>query len=468
MNRSRRAGILVVGLAAVALTASACGAGGSSGDAQSTGVPGAEALTKAEGVTAITFWHSMKSANADALNAMVAAFNKKNAEKVKVNAVFQGDYPDVVTKYKASVQQKKTPDLVQIYDIGTRFMVDSKQTVPAADFVAKDRHDMSSIEPNIANYYTLDGKLRSMPLNSSLPLLYINADAFKKAGLDPTEPPQTLDEIMAAAKRLTIKNANGQVTQYGFGAAIYGWLIEQLIAESGETYCNLENGRKGLATEVHFGGATGTKVATWWADMVKQGLATNTGRKTDDAQAAFKTGTVAMNLESTSALKGYLAATEGRFALATAPFPKVDPSSDGGPIIGGASLWISGPGHSDAQKRAAWEFTKFASSAQQQAIWHTSTGYFPVNRDALDLPVDKAWVARYPQFATAVKVLHSEKPSTATAGCALGTMPQSRKASEDGLEKAILGQTPPATAMGDAAKGMASVLQQYNSSVGGN
>ncbi len=468
MNRSRRPGILVAGLAAVALAASACGGGGSSGNAQSTGVPGADALTKAQGVTTITFWHSMKATNADALNTMVAAFNKKNVAKIKVNAVFQGEYDDVITKYKASVQQKKTPDLVQIYDIGTRFMVDSKQTVPAGDFAAKDSYDMSAIEPNIANYYTLDGKLRSMPLNSSLPLLYINADAFKKAGLDPNTPPQTLDEIMAAAKKLTIKNASGQVQQYGFGAAIYGWFIEQLIAQSGETYCNLENGRKGLATEVQFGGDTGTRVATWWADMVKQGLATNTGRKTDDAQAAFKSGKVAMNLESTGALKGYLAAAEGKFALATAPFPKVDASAAGGPIIGGASLWISGPGHSDAQKRAAWEFTKFASSAEQQAIWHTSTGYFPVNKGALDLPVDKAWVAKHPQFSTAVEVLHSETPSTATAGCALGTMPQSRKASEDGLEKAILGQTAPATAMGDAAKGMASVLQQYNSSVSGN
>jgi sn-glycerol 3-phosphate transport system substrate-binding protein len=467
MNRSRRAAVLVAGLAAVTLTASAC-AGGSSGDAQSAGVPGAEALTKAEGVTTITFWHSMKAANAEALNAMVAAFNQKNAEKIKVNAVFQGEYDDVVTKYKASVQQKKTPDLAQIYDIGTRFMVDSKQTVPAADFIAKDGYDMSSIEPNIANYYTLDGKLRSMPLNSSMPLLYINADAFKNAGLDPTKAPQTLDEIMTAARKLTIRNANGQVQQYGFGAAIYGWLIEQLIAESGENYCNQENGRKGLATEVNFGGDTGAKVATWWAEMVKQGLATNTGRKTDDAQLAFKSGTVAMNLESTSALKGYLTATEGKFTLATAPFPKVDASSAGGPIIGGASLWISGPGHSDAQKRAAWEFTKFASSAEQQAIWHTSTGYFPVNKGALDLPVDKAWVAKNPQFSTAVKVLHSTTPSTATAGCALGTMPQSRKASEDGLEKAILGQTPPATAMREAAKGMAPVLQQYNSSVSGN
>ncbi|MHB8274894.1 MAG: extracellular solute-binding protein, partial [Dermatophilaceae bacterium] len=98
---------------------------------------GADALTNAKGVTTITFWHSMTATNADALNTMVAAFNTKNAGKIQVNPVFQGNYDDVITKYKASVQQKKTPDLVQVYDIGTRFMVDSKQTVPAGDFAAK-------------------------------------------------------------------------------------------------------------------------------------------------------------------------------------------------------------------------------------------------------------------------------------------------------------------------------------------
>lgn len=465
MRRSRRATALVAGITALALTA-ACGGSGGSGNGGGTAAPAADALSKAKGVTTITFWHSMKATNADALNAMVAAFNTKYAGKIKVNAVFQGEYDDVITKYKASVQQKKTPDLVQVYDIGTRFMVDSKQTVAAGDFASKDGYDVG-LEPNIANYYTLDGKLRSMPFNSSLPLLYINADAFKKAGLDPKNPPQTLDEIAAAAKKLTIKDASGQVKQYGFGAAIYGWFLEQLIAQQGETYCDQENGRKGLATKVQFGGETGVRVAKWWTDLVAQGYATNTGRKTDDAQAAFKSGTVAMNLESTGALRGYLQASQGKFTLATAPFPKVDAGTAGGPVIGGASLWISGPGHTDAQKRAAWEFAKFATSPQQQATWHTSTGYFPVTMKALDLPEDKAWVRKYPQFSTAVDVLRSEQPSTATAGCALGTMPQARKAAEDGLEKAILKQAPAEQAMPEAAASMDSVLKQYNSSVSG-
>ena len=67
-------------------------------------------------------------------------------------------------------------------------------------------------------------------------------------------------------------------------------------------------------------------MADWWADMVKQGLAANTGRNTKAAQAAFKSGQVAMTLESTSALKGYRAAKEGRFALATAPTRRSTPA----------------------------------------------------------------------------------------------------------------------------------------------
>ena len=46
-------------------------------------------------------------------------------------------------------------------------------------------YDMSGLEENIANYYSLDGKFYSMPFNSSTPVMYYNKDAFKAAGLDP-------------------------------------------------------------------------------------------------------------------------------------------------------------------------------------------------------------------------------------------------------------------------------------------
>src|SRR4029453_19133944 len=46
--------------------------------------------------------------------------------------------------------------------------------------------------------------------------MYINAEQFKKAGLDPDKPPKTLEEWLAAMKKLTVLDAKGEITQAGF------------------------------------------------------------------------------------------------------------------------------------------------------------------------------------------------------------------------------------------------------------
>ena len=163
-----------------------------------------------------------------------------------------GKYDDAIAKYKASIQSKSTPDVVQVYDIGTRFMIDAGQAVPMQDFIDRDKVDMSDLQPNIAGYYSVDKKLYSMPFNTSMPVLYINQKLFKEAGLDPAKPPTTLAEIRTAAEKLSKKN--GGPADYGFGAAIYGWLLEQFIAQNGEEYCDQGNGRDGKATKVNFDG----------------------------------------------------------------------------------------------------------------------------------------------------------------------------------------------------------------------
>ncbi|MFD8479747.1 ABC transporter substrate-binding protein [Kitasatospora sp. NPDC059673] len=461
MKRSARAlaALLVSGLA---LTA--CSSTGSGGSSEEAGAPAASALDQASGVTSIEFWHSMTGKNAEQLTALVNQFNAAHQGKIEVKPLFQGTYDDLIAKYKASVQQKATPAVVQVYDIGTRFMIDSKQTVPAQAFADKDGFSLDDLQANIRNYYSVGGKLQSMPFNSSMPLLYLNDDAFKEAGLDPAKPPTSLAELGEMAKQLTKKDDSGKTVRYGFGAAIYGWFVEQLLAENGALYCDADNGRSGKAGKVAFDSAKGAEIVQWWADLVKGGYAANTGRQTPDAQAAFKAGTVAMHLESTGVLRGYTEAA--KFTVGTAPFPKTAAGDQGGPIIGGASLWISGPGHSDAQKRASWEFEKFLTAPEQQAVWHTGTGYFPVNSKALDLPADKEWVGKFPQFQTAIDQLKATKPTTATAGCLLGVMPQARKGVETAIEQTIAGTKTAQQALSDAAKELQPAIESYNSSVG--
>ena len=410
----------------------------------------------------MTFWHAMDGTNAEVLTKLVAAFNKANAGKIQVEATYVGKYDDAIAKYKASVQSKSTPDVVQVYDIGTRFMIDAGQTVPMQDFIDRDKVDMSDLQPNIAGYYSVDKKLYSMPFNTSMPVLYINEKLFKEAGLDPAKPPTTLAEIRTAAEKLSKKN--GGPADYGFGAAIYGWLLEQFIAQNGEEYCDQGNGRDGKATKVNFDGETSVAVVAWWQKMVKDGLAANTGRDTKAAQAAFKSGQLAMTLESTGQVGGFQeAAKAGGFGLGVANYPKLK-QADGGPIIGGASLWIDGAGHSDAQKEASWQFVKFLSSpAEPGDLAHRHRLLPDLQGRARTEPVDVAWRKQFPQFDVAVKQLQNTPVSKATQGCLLGVMPQARKASEDGLEKALNG-TDPKQAMTEAAASLKGAIDQYNSS----
>ncbi|MEY9856607.1 sn-glycerol 3-phosphate transport system substrate-binding protein [Catenulispora sp. GAS73] len=472
MRRTLRTRSLRVaaGLLAAGVALTACSSSSSKGGSSAGGVPGADALTNAKGVVNLTFWHSMQGTNQKAVTALVDAFNAKYQGKIHVTDSFQGSYDDAIAKYKTAVSSHTTPSIMQVYDVGTRFMVDSKQAVPVADLAAKDGYSLADLQPNIANYYTVGGKLESMPFNSSMPLLYINVEAFRKAGLDPANPPKTLDELAADAQKLTVKDAGGKTTQYGFGAADYGWFVEQLTAESGALYCDNGNGRTAPATKLNITSGAPLTYTNWWAGLVKNGEALNTGRPTADAQAAFKAGKVAMNLESTGVLGGYVdagAKSASPFTVATAPFPKVSASDTGGPIIGGASLWIDRVGHSDAEVRASWEFAKFAASAQRQAAWHQATGYFPVSASALQDPTDVAYRQAHPQFQTAIDELKATQPTPATAGCLLGVMPQARADLEQAMLSVATSGTSADSALSDASTKISKLISDYNSAVSG-
>ena len=448
-------------LFAVLLTALVVACGGSSG--ASPAGPSADEKAPSGKAVEVTFWHGFAAgANQDATNALVQKFNDAHTGKFHVTATFAGDYDTTFSKVKAAIQAQQTPSMVQIYDVGTRFMIDSKQTTPMQKFIDEDKYT-TDLEPVIANYFSLSGKLDSMPWNNSMPLLYINKDAFTAAGLDPSKPPQTLDEIRTAAQKLTKKDASGQTVQYGFGAAIYGWFLEQFAARADVQMCNNGNGRDKNATKMLSDSPQLVKVMDWWKQMLADGLALNTGRPTANMQTAFKAGRVAMTLESTGALGGFINAA--KFQVGTGSYPRSESSTAGGPIVGGASLWILS-GKPAYEQRAAWEFVKFLEQPENMAYWHTKTGYFPDTRKSQADPLDIAFRQTRPQFDAALQQLHAEKPDKATQGCILGVMPQARQANEEAMEKILAGGAASKSALSAAVTSIQPAIDQYNLSVG--
>ena len=138
MKKKVIASILAASMAAMALTG--CGGGKTTSETRSATTDettaSAEAGSTADGAeapdlnqdtkgTTITFWHSMGGVNGEAMDYLVNKFNEENTDGITVEAVYQGEYDDTINKLKSAQIGNMGADLVQIYDIGTRFMIDS-------------------------------------------------------------------------------------------------------------------------------------------------------------------------------------------------------------------------------------------------------------------------------------------------------------------------------------------------------
>ncbi|TDO94642.1 carbohydrate ABC transporter substrate-binding protein (CUT1 family) [Halanaerobium saccharolyticum] len=418
----------------------------------------------AEEVT-IDFWHAMGGHNLEVVNTLVEEFNNSQ-DQVEVKAQYTGSYNDTLTKTQSAVQTGTAPNIIQIYEIGTQMMLDSGIIMPIEDLgkeVAGDNSfDWDKFLVPVSNYYTIDGKLNSMPFNSSTPILYYDRDAFEEAGLDPNRPPQTFAELKEYARKLTIKNDDGTVERYGFTLGIVGWFVEQMVANQDATLVNNDNGRSARATASNLNEEAAVRFVKLWKEMVDEGIMLNPGRGWDGANQAFASGRAAMLIESTSSVAGFTEnAKVAGFELGTGFLPRPASANRGGVIIGGASLWTIAD-HPEEELKATWEFLKWLSEEEQQVYWFENTGYFPVTKAAVEREMNNKFFAKNPNYLTAFLQLLLSKKAVSTQGALIGTFPEVRQIVEKAVEKTLEGNMTPQAAMDEAAERVNKSLKEYN------
>lgn len=410
---------LFAGLASSVLLLGACGSEEAAPEAAAT----------VDGKTEVVFWHAMSGDLETALNNQVDDFNASQ-DDYEVTPIFQGTYEEALTKFNAVAGSADAPAIMQTFEVGTKYMIDTNKITPVQEFIDKENFDTGAWEENILSYYQVDGKQYSMPFNSSTPVLIYNKDAFKEAGLDPEKAPRTYDELKQAAKALTTDD------QTGFTILNYGWFFEQLVAAQGGLYVDNDNGRSGNPTKAVFDGEEGQNAFNLIKDMYDEKTFLNVGQNWDDMRAAFQSGNVAMYLDSSAGVRTVV--DNAPFDVGVSYLPVPNESDREGVVIGGASLWM-GDGIADETKQGAWEFMKFAASKEAQAKWHVETGYFAINPDAYNEPiVEEVW-AEYPQLKVTVDQLSETKTSPATQGALISSFPQSRQSVVNAMESLYQG-----------------------------
>ena len=158
----------------------------------------------------VEFWHALRGPLGEALESIVNGFNASQAS-YRVNATFKGSYPETMVAAIAAFRAGNAPHIVQMFEVGTATMMAARGAIkPVYELMqeTKTPFDPSVYLPAVRGYYsTPDGRMVSMPFNSSTPVLWYNKDAFRRAGLNPERPPRTWAELREAAQRIRASNA---------------------------------------------------------------------------------------------------------------------------------------------------------------------------------------------------------------------------------------------------------------------
>ncbi|CAM5181662.1 sn-glycerol-3-phosphate-binding periplasmic protein UgpB OS=Castellaniella defragrans OX=75697 GN=HNR28_002824 PE=3 SV=1 [Castellaniella defragrans] len=415
----------------------------------------------AQAATDITFWHSMEGPLGERVAKIAQDFNASQSDYV-VHAVYKGNYGESMNAGIAAFRAGNAPDILQVFEVGTATMMYAKGAIKPVQELSDQVGD--PISPAdflgaVAGYYSsAQGKLVSMPFNSSTPVMYYNKDAFQKAGLNPDQPPKTWPEVAEAAKKL---RAAGM--ECGYSTAWPSWvLLENFAAWHNVPYASEDNGFGGLGARLQLDTPLFKKHMTFLADMAKAGTFTYGGRG-DAGNALFISGKCGMYTGSSGMRAAVL--KNGQFKFGTTALPYY-PDVKGAPqnsIIGGASLWVFS-GKSEPVYKGVIKFFKYLASPQQAAAWHQGTGYVPVTKAGYQLTKESGFYDKNPGTEIAVKQLNATTTAN-SRGIRLGYLPQIRDIEDATMEQIFAGKVSPEDGLKKMVSGGDELLARFQKSV---
>jgi sn-glycerol 3-phosphate transport system substrate-binding protein len=411
----------------------------------------------AEPIT-INWWFAHGGRLGEKVQSIVADFNSSQSQ-YKVVATYKGNYTDTMNAGIAAFRSKNPPHILQVFEVGTASMMAAKGAIkPVYEVMAESglAFDPKAYLSTVAGYYTApDGRMLSMPFNSSTPVLYYNIEAFQKAGLDPDKPPKTWPEVAEYAKKLVAAGYPG-----GFSTAWISWIhMENFSAWHNVPFGTKENGFGGLDTQFVFNSPLHVKHVQQLADWQKEKIFVYGGRR-NKGNALFSSEQVAMYTESSAGYAGFKKTCKFPFRTSMLPYWPAVPGVPQNTIIGGASLWVM-QGHPAEEYKGVAAFFNYISKPEVQADWHQFTGYLPITLAAYDLTKQQGFYKENPGTETALIQMTLHNPTPNSKGLRFGNFVQMRAIMYDTLEAIFAEQTTAQQGLTDAVTAGNKLLRKF-------
>ena len=324
-------------------------------------------------VTKIEYWHvNAETVGGKTVTELVEKFNEQS-DTIEVTARFNPDmYKGLMQNLQAEVASGRSPAVIQVGWSFKEYFDNNFQYINPQDVI--DKHfpeDESFLKDNfLPNVLELAqsgaGVQIGLPYSLSTPVLYLNRDLLKEAGLDENGP-ATWQELKAFAA--TIKEKTGK---YGFymQEPADNWATQALLESNGAKF--LTDGKATFASQ------EGIEAYQLYADMILEDeSALHIGW--DQGVQSFIDGNVAMAY-TTIAQRSNIQ-DNAQFDVAAIKSPAFEGQKVQLPA-GGSMLAITAT--EETQQKAAWEFMKFLYSVESIAEWTKGTGYVPPRTGVAD------------------------------------------------------------------------------------
>lgn len=427
----------------------ACGGGGGAQEAPAeqgsapTEDAGASEGTAAGGAaegepTEIVFWGGYGPESE--MPKIIEAFEKEHPN-IKVKNEYFPSHTALLQKVQVVSSSGEKPDLIAYDMINVPITNELVPLVDLNQYISTDTEfDVEDFYPAFRQFGAIDGKQLSLHMTSNNLLLFYNKKLFREAGLDPEDPPETWDELLDYAKKLTKDGQWGyQVT--GVNDAYFesmSWQFQTLVWQNGGEVWNSD------FTAPAFNDAKGQEALQFLVDLIH----THKVTPLNAPEKGFENGRVGMILQGTWMTKDY----EDNLGeeLGAAFLPKKEKYATN---VGGNELMIV---QSDEKRQAAaWEFFKHLMSKDVQIQLSKASGELPSRKSIMESEEFQQYLEEHPAYRAS-----AEQMQYGMYRAPITPYLQASEALYKELQKAVYGEASPQEALDTAAKNIQGILAQ--------
>ncbi len=401
--------------------------------------------------TEITFYYPVAVGGpiTKIIDGYAAEFTKENPG-IKVKPIYAGTYQETIVKALTANKSGEPPTTAILLSTDMFTLIDEDAIVPWEDLAKgpEDQAWMKSFFPAFMKNSQTGGKTWGIPFQRSTIVLYWNKEAFKDAGLDPNKPPATWAEQVEMAKKLTKRDAGGNVTQWGLQVPSSGfpyWLFQGFTTQNDVLLMN------DAGTQTFYDKPAVIEALQYWVDLSQKHKVMAPGViEWGTTPKDFFERKIAMMWTTTGNLTNVRNNAKFEFGVAMLPAGK-----HRGSPTGGGNFYVFKKA-TPAQQQAAARFAKWMTSPERAAQWGIDTGYVAVRPDAWQTAAMKKYVVDFPPAVVA-----RDQLQYAVAELSTHENQRVTKALNDGLQAALTGAKSPAQAMKDAQAEADRILRPY-------